>query len=351
MTKELPPIGGVKLDGPFVFGPMAGITDAPMRRITRRLGASLCYTEMISSKGLWYNDEKTWRLLYMYGDEHFAPDSRKSGIDEVVDMDAESEAPTAVQIFGHEPEIMAAACEKIRDLNNAIVDINMGCPVPKIFKNGDGSAMMLDPDQAGRVVEACVKAAGKPVTVKIRLGVDDKHINCVEMAKTLEQAGAAAIALHARTREQFYSGDADWKWIGEVKAALDIPVIGNGDVRSAEDALRMMKETGCDYVMVARAALGNPWLFQELNAAWNGELKAAGNGEPAPEKPDLEAKKALMLQQLSDMCDLKGEYAAVREMRKVIGWYIKGMPGSAAVRGMVNQITDREEMEELIKQL
>lgn len=336
MTKELPPIGGVKLDGPFVFGPMAGITDAPMRRITRRLGASLCYTEMISSKGLWYNDEKTWRLLYMYGDE----------------------APTAVQLFGHEPEIMAAACEKIRDLNNAIVDINMGCPVPKIFKNGDGSAMMLDPDQAGRVVEACVKTAGKPVTVKIRLGVDDKHINCVEMAKNLEQAGAAAIALHARTREQFYSGDADWKWIGEVKAALDIPVIGNGDVRSAEDALRMMKETGCDYVMVARAALGNPWLFQELNAAWSGELKAAGNGElnaawngePAPEKPDLEAKKALMLQQLSDMCDLKGEYAAVREMRKVIGWYIKGMPGSAAVRGMVNQITDREEMEELIKQ-
>ena len=320
MTKELPPIGGVKLDGPFVFGPMAGITDAPMRRISRRLGASLCYTEMISSKGLWYNDEKTWRLLYMYGDE----------------------APTAVQIFGHEPEIMAAACEKIRDLNNAIVDINMGCPVPKIFKNGDGSAMMLDPDQAGRVVEACVKAAGKPVTVKIRLGVDDKHINCVEMAKTLEQAGAAAIALHARTREQFYSGDADWKWIGEVKAALDIPVIGNGDVRSAEDALRMMKEAGCDYVMVARAALGNPWLFQELNAAWN--------GEPSPEKPDLQAKKALMLQQLSDMCDLKGEYAAVREMRKVIGWYIKGMPGSAAVRGMVNQITDREEMEELIKQ-
>lgn len=321
MTKELPQIGGVKLDGPFILGPMAGITDAPMRRIARRLGASLCYTEMISSKGLWYNDEKTWRLLYMYGDE----------------------APTAVQLFGHEPEIMAAACEKIRDLNNAIVDINMGCPVPKIFKNGDGSAMMLDPDQAGRVVEACVKAAGKPVTVKIRLGVDDKHINCVEMAKTLEQAGAAAVAVHARTREQFYSGDADWKWIGEVKAALDIPVIGNGDVRSAEDALRMMKETGCDYVMVARAALGNPWLFQELNAAWN--------GEPSPEKPDLQAKKALMLQQLSDMCDLKGEYAAVREMRKVIGWYIKGMPGSAAVRGMVNQITDCREMEELIRKL
>lgn len=311
-------LSGVKLDNPFVFGPMAGITDAPMRRLTRKLGASLCYTEMISSKGLWYNDEKTWRLLYMYEDE----------------------GPTAVQIFGHEPEIMAAACEKIRKLSNVIVDINMGCPVPKVFKNGDGSAMMLDPDQAGRVVEACVKAAGKPVTVKIRLGVDDAHVNCVEMAKTLEQAGAAAVALHARTREQFYQGEADWSRIAEVKDALSIPVIGNGDVKSAEDALRMIKETGCDYVMVARAALGNPWIFREMNAAWR--------GEPAPEKPDMETKKALMLKQLSDMCELKGEYAAVREMRKVIGWYIKGMPGSAAVRGMVNEITSRTEMEELI---
>ena len=318
MIKELPLIGGVKLDSPFVFGPMAGITDAPMRRLTRRLGASLCYTEMVSSKGLWYNDEKTWRLLYLYDDE----------------------GPTAVQLFGHEPEIMAAACEKIRDLENDIVDINMGCPVPKVFKNGDGSAMMLDPDQAGRVVEACVKAAGKPVTVKIRLGVDDEHINCVEMAKVLEQAGAAAVALHARTREQFYSGEADWDRIAEVKDAVKIPVIGNGDVKSADDALRMMKETGCDYVMVARAALGDPWIFRELIAAWSG-------AEP-PEKPSLEDKKVLMLQQLSDMCELKGEYAAVREMRKVVGWYIKGLPGSAAVRGAVNQIDDVGDMKALI---
>ena len=318
MIKELPLIGGVKLDSPFVFGPMAGITDAPMRRLTRRLGASLCYTEMVSSKGLWYNDEKTWRLLYLYDDE----------------------GPTAVQLFGHEPEIMAAACEKIRDLENDIVDINMGCPVPKVFKNGDGSAMMLDPDQAGRVVEACVKAAGKPVTVKIRLGVDDENINCVEMAKVLEQAGAAAVALHARTREQFYSGEADWDRIAEVKDAVKIPVIGNGDVKSADDALRMMKETGCDYVMVARAALGDPWIFRELIAAWSG-------AEP-PEKPSLEDKKVLMLQQLSDMCELKGEYAAVREMRKVVGWYIKGLPGSAAVRGAVNQIDDVGDMKALI---
>lgn len=321
MNKVLPAIGGVQLDGPFVLGPMAGITDAPMRRIARRLGASLCYTEMISSKGLWYNDKKTWQLLYMYEDE----------------------GPTAVQLFGHEPEIMAAACEKLRDLRNVIVDINMGCPVPKVFKNEDGSAMSKDPDLAGKVVEACVKSAGKPVTVKIRLGIDADHINCVEMAKVIEQAGASAVALHARTRDQFYSGEADWAMIKEVKDAVSIPVIGNGDVRTPDDALRMMEETGCDYVMVARATLGDPWLFRDMNAAWK--------GEPIPERPTMEERRNLMLTQLGDMADLKGEYAAVREMRKVIGWYIKGMPGSAAVRGMVNQIDTRDEMESLINSL
>ena len=319
MKKTLPPIGGVQLDGPFILGPMAGITDAPMRRITRRLGASLCYTEMISSKGLWYNDEKTWRLLYMYDDE----------------------GPTAVQLFGHEPDVMASACEKIEKLGNAFIDINMGCPVPKVFKNGDGSAMSKDPDLAGRVVEACVKASSKPVTVKIRLGLDDEHINCVEMAKTLEQAGASAVALHARTREQFYTGEAEWSMIREVKDSVSIPVIGNGDVRSAEDALRMMEETGCDYVMVARAALGDPWIFDRMNAAWR--------GEPVPALPTFEEKQEIMLTELRDMTALKGEYAAVREMRKIVGWYIKGMPGSAAVRGAVNQITTVEEMESLIQ--
>lgn len=318
MNKKLPLIGGVQLDSPFILGPMAGITDAPMRRIARRLGASLCYTEMISSKGLWYNDEKTWRLLYMYEDE----------------------GPTAVQLFGHEPEVMASACEKIADLSNVIVDINMGCPVPKVFKNGDGSAMSKDPDLAGKVVEACVKAAGKPVTVKIRLGIDDAHINCVEMAKTLEQAGASAVALHARTREQFYTGEADWSMIREVKKHVSIPVIGNGDVRSSDDALRMMDETGCDFVMVARAALGNPWLFREMNAAWS--------GADMPPEPTLDDKIEVMLTEFHDMTELKSEYAAVREMRKIIGWYIKGMPGSAAVRRDVNQITSESEMEKLI---
>lgn len=294
---------------------MAGITDAPMRRICREQGASLCYTEMVSSKGLYYGDKKTGKLLFMYEDEQ----------------------PCAVQIFGHEPDIMAFAAEKLEELPNPILDINMGCPVPKVFKNGDGSALSKDPELAEKVVAACVKATSKPVTAKIRLGIDEDSINVVEMAKAIEAGGASAVTVHARTREAFYSGEASWSWIKKVKENVSIPVIGNGDVRSADDAKRLMAETGCDLVMVARAALGNPWIFRELREGIS--------------PVSLDERKEMMLRQFSEMCALKGEYAAVREMRKIVGWYIKGFPGSAKLRAVINRIDDPDELRESIKAL
>ncbi|MST69571.1 tRNA dihydrouridine synthase DusB [Clostridiales Family XIII bacterium RF-744-FAT-WT-3] len=310
---------GKKLSGPFLLAPLAGVTDAVMRRICFREGASLAYTEMVSAKGLYYGDRKTESLLYI----------------------PEDAGPTSIQIFGSDPEIMGYAAEKLAERNNFSLNINMGCPVPKVVRNGDGSALMKDPDLVYDVVRSVADKAGKPVSVKFRKGFDDDHINAVEIAKACEAAGAAAVIVHGRTREQYYSGKADWSIIRQVKEAVDIPVIGNGDVFTGADGVRMMKETGCDLVMVARGAQGNPWIFRELMAAWR--------GEPEPEKPSASEVRDMMYQHLDQLVELKGEYAAVREMRKHIAWYTKGRKNGASIRKAVNQIESARQMKEAIR--
>lgn len=310
---------GKKLSGPFLLAPLAGVTDAVMRRICFREGASLAYTEMVSAKGLYYGDRKTESLLYI----------------------PEDAGPTSIQIFGSDPEIMGYAAEKLAERNNFSLNINMGCPVPKVVRNGDGSALMKDPELVYDVVRAVAEKAGKPVSVKFRKGFDDDHINAVEIAKACEAAGAAAVIVHGRTREQYYSGKADWSIIRQVKEAVDIPVIGNGDVFTGADGVRMMKETGCDLVMVARGAQGNPWIFRELVAAWR--------GEPEPEKPSASEVRDMMYQHLDQLVELKGEYAAVREMRKHIAWYTKGRKNGASIRKAVNQIESARQMKEAIR--
>ena len=314
-------IGSLKLDNPFLLAPLAGITDAPMRRLCHRQGAALTYTEMVSCKGMWYGDRNTGKLLYTYRDEQ----------------------PVGYQIFGHEPEVMAYAAREISSMPGKLIDINFGCPVPKIVKNGEGSALLKNPYLIYDIVAAVVKNTDKPVTAKIRTGWDKDSINVVEVAHAISAAGASAIAVHARTREQYYSGKADWSMIASVKRAVDIPVIGNGDVTDGKAAISMMDETGCDLVMIGRGALGNPWIFREALAAWR--------GEEIPPQPSKDEKKAMMISHLQDLTELKGEYAAVREMRKHVGWYLKGVPGAAAFRGMVNNITDSNELIKAIKSI
>ena len=314
-------IGDITLESPFLLAPLAGITDAPMRRICSMQGAALVYSEMISAKGLRYKDKNTERLLYMYEDE----------------------GPVALQLFGSEPETMRFAAAKLEERKNVILDVNMGCPVPKVVKNGEGSALLQNPELAGRIIEAMVKETGKPVTAKIRMGWDEHSVNAVEVAKILKQAGASAVAVHGRTREQYYTGKADWDIIREVKRAVDIPVIGNGDIFSGRDALDMIEKTGCDFVMIARGALGNPWIFAEAKALWEGK-------EP-PKAPDADEKREMLEKHFCDLLELKGEYAAVREMRKHTGWYLKGMPGAAAMRREINQITDAQELKDKLRRI
>ena len=313
--------GNVILDNPFFLAPLAGITDAPTRRICREMGAALVYSEMVSGKGLYYKQEKTKNLL------HIDP----------------AEKPVAFQVFGSEPEILAFTARELDGYENAILDINMGCPVPKIVKNGEGSALLKRLDLVYDLISAMTANTKKPVTAKIRIGFDASSVNAVETAKAVEAGGAAAVAVHGRTREQYYSGKADWSQIAAVKQAVSIPVIGNGDVTDGQSAMAIMEQTGCDFVMIGRGALGNPWIFQQAVSAWR--------GEDAPAPPTLEERKAVMKRHFRDMSALKGDYVAVREMRKHVGWYLKGQPGSAAFRGRVNQINDAEELMKAIDEI
>jgi tRNA-dihydrouridine synthase B len=310
-------IGNLELASPWVLAPLAGFTDAVMRTLCEEQGASLTYTEMVSAKGLYYGGSKTSDLTYI----------------------PEGAGPTAIQIFGSEPEIMAFAARELSSLKNEVLDINMGCPVPKVVRNGDGSALMRNPELVYEIVKAVAAAAGKPVTVKIRKGFDTP--NAVEVALAAQEGGAAAVCVHGRTRSEYYSGSVDRSIIKDVKEALDIPVIASGDVTDAETGMSMLAETGCDMVMIGRGALGNPGIFRELDAAYK--------GLDIPPRPSDEEKTAMMIRHLEMLCDLKGETTGVREFRKFIIRYTKGMHGAAAVRRRANDAVSLEEMKEVIQ--
>lgn len=311
-------IGGLVIDNPFIAAPLAGVTDGPTRAICRQMGAAMVSTEMISCKGLIFDNKKTTEMLEI----------------------SEEEKPVSIQIFGSEPEIMAEAVRQINSCNHDVLDINMGCPVPKVVKNGEGAALMKNPALVYEIVSAVVEASTRPVTAKIRTGWDSSSVNCVEVAQQIEKAGAAAVTVHGRTRKQYYSGSADWNAIKQVVDAVEIPVIGNGDVFSGDDAVRMMKETSCEYVMIGRGMLGNPWIFQEALAAWRGEEK--------PQLPSREEVSTMMRRHLIALIENKGERRAVLEMRKHLGWYTKGYPGSAEFRRQTNNCLTENEMLNLI---
>lgn len=312
-------IGNVKINGNLVLGPMAGVTDLPFRVLCKEQGADLIYTEMVSAKGIMYNNKNTEALLQVQ----------------------EEERPVALQLFGSDPKIMSEQAKRIEGRNFDIVDINMGCPVPKVVNNGEGSALMKNPELIGEIVSAMSNILEKPVTVKIRKGFGENDCNAPEIAKIIEQSGGAAVAVHGRTREQYYSGQADWEVIRRVKEAVSIPVIGNGDLFTPQDAERMLKETGCDAVMFARGVRGNPWLFHQTKVYLETGV--------VPERPSIHELIETILRHADMQIAFKGEYLGLREMRKHVAWYMTGYPQSARLRGQINEMEDMDSLKRLLE--
>lgn len=311
-------IGNVNIENNLVLAPMAGVTDLPFRILCREQGCGLLYTEMVSAKAVLYNNKNTEALLEVEPEEN----------------------PISLQLFGSDPQIMADMAKRLEERPFDIFDINMGCPVPKIVNNGEGSALMKNPLLVGQIVEAMAKAVKKPVTVKIRKGFNDDMINAPEIAHIVEESGGAAVAVHGRTREQFYTGKADWDIIRQVVERVNIPVIGNGDVCSAEDVLAMEQQTGCEAVMIGRGARGNPWIFSRIN-----EYRRTG---VLPPKPDVTEIKRMIKKHAQLQLRYKGEYLGIREMRKHVAWYTTGLKDSAALRNEVNLTESMDELFELL---
>lgn len=302
----------------LILAPMAGVCDLPFRLLCKEQGCDILYTEMISAKGLYYDNKNTVPLLML----------------------EEAEKPIGVQLFGSDPELLGEMAKKVEDRGFAFVDVNMGCPVPKIVNNGEGSALMKNPRLIGKIVETMVKACKLPVTIKIRSGFDAAHVNAPEVAKIAEACGASAIAVHGRTREQYYQGKADWNVIAEVKAGVSIPVIGNGDILTPEDVVRMKTQTGCDAFMIGRGARGNPWIFSELKTYFQtGRI---------PKRPDMYEIRQMMLRHAELMLRYKGAFTGIHEMRKHVTWYSAGLPDSAKLRNRINQVENYEEFVNLL---